>query len=78
MTDRDPLERLIGIVGMRISPQTGIFRLPWTNLSILPSITSYTREMGKTPLFASESLVKSGGGILSDFATGPSPFPDIP
>jgi hypothetical protein len=52
--------------------------VPWTNLSILPSITSWTRETGKTPLFASESLVKSDGGELSDFATGPSPFPDTP
>jgi hypothetical protein len=34
--------------------------------------------MGKTPSFASESLVKSDGGGLSDFATGPSPFPDTP
>ena len=30
------------------------------------------------PLFASESRVKSDGGGLSDFATGPSPFPDTP
>src|SRR5262245_11099556 len=60
------------------SPHTGISRVPWTNLSILPSITSWTRETGKTPLFASESLVKSDGGGLSDFATGPSPFPDAP
>ena len=69
-----------GLVISRIyrSPHTGISRVPWTNLSILPSITSWTREMGKTPLFASESLVKSDGGELSDFATGPSPFPDIP
>ena len=29
-------------------------------------------------MFASESLVKSDGGELSDFATGPSPFPDTP
>ena len=36
------------------------------------------RETGKTPLFASESLVKSDGRGLSDFATGPSPFPDTP
>ena len=60
------------------SPHTGMSRVPWTNLSILPSITSWTRETGKTPLFASESLVKSDGGELSDFATGPSPFPDTP
>src|SRR6516164_10920362 len=60
------------------SPHTGISRVPWTNLSTLPSITSWTRKMGKTPLFASESLVKSDGGELSDFATGPSPFPDTP
>ena len=52
--------------------------MPWIKLSILPSITSWTRETGKTPLFASESLVKSDGGGLSDFATGPSPFPDTP
>jgi hypothetical protein len=52
--------------------------VPWIKLSILPSITSWTRETGKTPLFASESLVKSDGGGLSDFATGPSPFPDTP
>jgi hypothetical protein len=69
-----------GLVISRIyrSPHTGISRVPWTNLSILPSITSWTRETGKTPLFASESLVKSDGGELSDFATGPSPFPDTP
>jgi hypothetical protein len=52
--------------------------VPWIKLSILRSITSWTRETGKTPLFASESLVKSDGGGLSDFATGPSPFPDTP
>jgi hypothetical protein len=52
--------------------------VPWINLSILPSIISWTRETGKTALFASESLVKSDGGGLSDFATGPSPFPDTP
>jgi hypothetical protein len=69
-----------GLVISRIyrSPHTGISRVPWTSLSILPSITSWTRETGKTPLFASESLVKSDGGELSDFATGPSPFPDTP
>jgi hypothetical protein len=69
-----------GLIISRIyrSPHTGISRVPWTNLSILPSITSWTRETGKTPLFASESLVKSDGGELSDFATGPSPFPDTP
>jgi len=69
-----------GLVISRIyrSPHTGISRVPWTNLSILPSITSWTRETGKTPLFAFESLVKSDGGELSDFATGPSPFPDTP
>ena len=70
----------IGVIISRInrSPHTGISRVPWTNLSILPSITSWTREKGKTPLFASESRVKSDGGRLSDFATGPSPFPDAP
>jgi hypothetical protein len=52
--------------------------VPWTNLSILPSITSWTRETGKTPLFAAESLVKSDGEGVIDFATGPSPFPDTP
>jgi hypothetical protein len=69
-----------GLIISRIyrSPHTGISRVPWTNLSILPSITSWTRETGKTPLFASESLVKSDGRGLSDFATGPSPFPDTP
>jgi hypothetical protein len=53
-----------GLVISRIyrSPHTGISRVPWTNLSILPSITSWTRDTGKTPLFASESLVKSDGG----------------
>src|SRR6476646_4301203 len=53
-------------------------RVPWIKRSILPSITSWTRDTGKTPLFVSESLVKSDGGGLSDFATGPSPFPDTP
>jgi hypothetical protein len=69
-----------GLVISRInrSPHTGISRVPWTNLSSLPSITSWTRETGKTPLFLSESLVKSDGEELSDFATGPSPFPDTP
>ncbi len=78
-----PSTRNLGTLGLIISriyrsPHTGISRVPWTNLSILPSITSWTRETGKTPLFASESLVKSDGGGLSDFATGPSPFPDTP
>src|SRR6476660_1701308 len=45
---------------------------------MLPSITSWTRETGKTPLFAAESLVKSDGEGVIDFATGPSPFPDTP
>jgi hypothetical protein len=69
-----------GLIISRIyrSPHTGISRVPWTNLSILPSMISWTRETGKTPLFASESLVKSDGRGLSDFATGPSPFPDTP
>ena len=69
-----------GLIISRIyrSPHTGISRVPWTKLSILPSMISWTRETGKTPLFASESLVKSDGRGLSDFATGPSPFPDTP
>ena len=59
----DTKSRDSGLIISRIyrSPHTGISRVPWTNLSILPSITSWTRETGKTPLFASESLVKSDG-----------------
>jgi hypothetical protein len=76
--DTQPPDSGLAISRIYRSPHTGIFRVPWTNLSTLPSITSCTRETGKTPLFASESLVKSDGGDLSDFAADPSPIPDTP
>jgi hypothetical protein len=47
--DTKPGDSGLIISRIYLSPQTGISRVPWTNLSILPSITSWTRETGKTP-----------------------------
>lgn len=56
-------------------PHTGIVRGPWAATSSRPSMTSYTRCVGKTPPFFFASIVKFAGFVGSVCDFGPSPFP---
>ena len=42
-------------------PQIGISRVPWAATDFRPSIISYTKLTGNTPLFFLASAVRSGG-----------------
>lgn len=58
-------------------PHTGISRVPCDATSA-PSITSYSRENGKTPPLFFATTVRSGGAFFNWLTIGPLPFPSTP